>query len=145
MKIDSKLIDIADKAIYTNNIVNTNGIFDNRFKGYISSFGASIVQSGLLPTVIFFEQSSEKAEKRELIIPALKQMLNEYYHYDINDECKLFRFIINQYYNGNDNNNQDNYVDYHAFENDVTTCMVAMKLALRMYQSDKKTEKSHDK
>lgn len=149
MKIDSKLIEIADKAICpTDNndnskrIVQTDGLFDNRFKGYISSFGASIVQSGLLPTVIFFEQSSDKAEKRDLIILALKRILNEYYSYNI--DGKLYRYILEHFHPVNENNQQNNNHDnYHAFEEDVTICMVAMKLALRMYQSDKKTENKH--
>ena len=115
MKTTAAEIKKAQEALMASKIVNEKGFYDSVFKGYISGFGASLVQAGLLPTVIFYESGSDEAKDRKNLIDALKMML------DINTE-QLSRFILER---GKAND--------QAFINKVAQAMVALKLALRMY------------
>lgn len=117
MKIDSKLIMQADKALIEAKIVN-NGGYNKVFKGYISSFGASIAQAGLLPTIIFFEADSDQASDRKKVIAALDKMLNIK-----RNENSFSKYIIAN------NKSKD-----RQLLKDVVEAMTAMKLALRMYR-----------
>lgn len=56
------LIPTARQAIKDIGIPKNGDQVPSIFNGYISSFGASIVQAGLLPTVIFFENESSGAD-----------------------------------------------------------------------------------
>ena len=74
-KISSSEITKACDALKKSGIVN-EGMYKKVFKGYISSFGASVAQAGLLPTVIFYENKSDQAKDRPKVIDALKQLLD---------------------------------------------------------------------
>lgn len=117
MKITAQEIANAQSALTQNDIVSRDGSYSKEYNGYISSFGASLVQAGLLPTVIFFENKDASSnEDRSLVIKALKQILC------ISDKLSMAKYIIEE-----KNNDQ-------AFINDVARAMTAMKLALRMYK-----------
>ena len=113
MKTTAEEIRKAEEALKTSGIVN-NGNYDSVFKGYISGFGASLVQAGLLPTVIFYESGSDEARDRKNLVDALKVMLG------INTE-QLARFILER-----------GMANDQTFINKVAQAMVALKLALRM-------------
>ena len=130
MKIDSSIIIKANAAIEDAKIIN-NGQYDKVFKGYISSFGASIAQAGLLPTLIFYENKSDKASERPKVVSALKKMLPEEYQVD-----SLARFLLEK--------KKEDAKKYKSEEKKllklVTNAMVAIKLALRMYEEKKDRE-----
>lgn len=42
-----------------------NGVFPKEMKGDISSFGASIIQAGLLPSVLFFSEGNHKEKPKK--------------------------------------------------------------------------------
>ena len=114
MKTTAEEIKKAQEALVKSNIVN-GGTYKSVFKGYISGFGASLVQAGLLPTVIFYEADSLEAKERKFLIDALKTLMGI-------ETDKLARYILEK---GKAND--------QTFIKDVTQAMVAMKLALRMY------------
>lgn len=114
MKTTAEEIKKAQEALLKSKIVN-EGVYKSVFKGYISGFGASLVQAGLLPTVIFYEAESSEAKERHYLIGALKTMLG------INAE-QLSRYIL-----------EKDKANDQTFINDVAKAMVALKLALRMY------------
>ncbi len=124
MKIDSAKIIKADAAIRKAEIV-VNNQYSQVFKGYISSFGASIAQAGLLPTIIFFESKSDKASERPKVIQALRQMLPEEYRVDdLTKHLLTLRKSLKE----------DEYKQKEKkLQKQITEAMVAMKLALRMY------------
>jgi len=65
----------AIDAIKKLEIAKENKI-DKEFNGYISSFGASIRQAGLLATVLFYGNTNSNSEKeREKIIYAIEEMI----------------------------------------------------------------------
>ncbi|MCR4665405.1 MAG: hypothetical protein K5660_08580 [Paludibacteraceae bacterium] len=120
MKITAQEISNAQSALTQNGIVSNDGTYSKEFNGYISSFGASLVQAGLLPTIIFFENKDASTEKdRSLVISALKQLLC------IADKPSMAKYII-----------ETKKANDQEFINDVTRAMTAMKLALRMYKKN---------
>jgi CRISPR-associated protein Cmr5 len=66
----------ALEAIKSLNIANEKGEVAKQFNGYIASFGASIRQAGLLPTVLFYSNANSNAEKeREKVVQAIEQII----------------------------------------------------------------------
>ena len=124
MKTTAQEIESAKRAIIDCHIVNEqNNTYPSAFNGYISSFGASLVQAGLLPTIIFFENSDSNAEEdRTKVISALKKMLG------IADNTNMANYILSK-----DNNAPIRRCDDPAYINKVVKAMTAMKLALRMF------------
>lgn len=124
MKTSAEEIEKAKRALLDSNIVDRkSNSYPSPFNGYISSFGASLVQAGLLPTIIFFERQDHGAEeKRDLIIKALKIMM------DINENGNMATYIL-----GKENNATLRRCDDPAFVDKVVRNMTAMKLALRMF------------
>lgn len=126
MKIKDSLINTAIQALLDSDIItlNSNGIqiYPKEFKGYISSFGASMIQSGLLPAVIFYENSENASADRALFIRAIILVLNRELGYNI-DEDELFSTYIR--------NHQDNKSKLTA---DVNKAAIALKLALRVFK-----------
>lgn len=126
MKIDSLLIKKADDAIEKAGIVNKEGQYDKVFKGYVSSFGASIAQAGLIPTIIFFEAKSEQAKERPKLVDALMFLLDS----NCQDET-LAQSLLRM----RAENEKDVYErEEKLLLKKVTEAMVAIKLALRLYK-----------
>ena len=125
MKVNMELIKYAQDAIKNVGIV-TNGHYPKEFGGYISSLGAAIVQSGLLPAMIFYENDdSQSNEDRTKVAKAIKLILNsEYYKMNITQR-KIAEYILE-----NDANQDD-------LLKNVTEAATAMKLALRLYEKSK--------
>ena len=128
MKITAEEIERAKKSLLDSSIVNRNNYsYPSAFNGYISSFGASLVQAGLLPTVIFFERTDSGAEQeRHLVISALKLMMG------IDNNDNMASYIL-----GEDNEKALRRCDDPIFVNHVVRNMTAMKLALRMFNKIK--------
>lgn len=124
MKINSLLIEKANSAIKSVGIIK-DGQYDNVFKGYISSFGASIAQAGLIPTIIFYEADSDAKERRK-VVDALILLLDEEYHVE-----SLAKELIAK----------RETMEGKTFKEEekrllkkVSEAMVAIKLALRLYK-----------
>jgi len=67
----NELIPKALTAIEKSGMVDA-GKVDKEYKGYISSMGASIIQSGLLPTLAFYSNEfSDSGKKKLKLITAL--------------------------------------------------------------------------
>ena len=68
----------AIEAIESLNIANDNDEIAKQFNGYIASFGASIRQTGLLATVLFYGNENSNAEKeRAKVIYAIEKMIGQ--------------------------------------------------------------------
>lgn len=99
------------------------GVIPSAYNGYISSFGASIVQSGLKPTVALFEnennQDKTKADKSVLTKNILKVLDKNY------EDNSLLRYIV--YHKGNQDILKQNIMDIS----------IALKLTIRTFKLDK--------
>lgn len=101
-----------------------NIILPKEFKSYVSSFGASIIQSGLLPTVAFFENEGANSEAdRKKITEIIFDILKIEYDYN---EYKLLDYLL-------ENTNREKVI-----REDIENIAVALKLAMRTFKSDNK-------
>lgn len=123
-----KLIPVAIQVIQDVQIANGQGIVPSVYKGYISSFGAGIVQAGLLPAVIFFE-NAEGDESKEKVCKAIRLMVDREnratFRPDDYDAYHLSQHILH------------NNLQYDSrFLKKVTLYAIALKIALRTYKME---------
>lgn len=110
-----------------NNLVQ-NGKIKNEFNGYISSFGASIISAGLLPSIIFYSQKGESAERNK-IITSIEFILRKHgYPQDFN---LLNR--VKALYTGMTNQPEIDRLTDRIFD-----AAIALKLAIRTFPKLKK-------
>lgn len=94
------------------------GVIKAPFSGYIASFGAAIIQSGLIPAVIFFEDPSANSEEnRTLLIDAIVNYL------DLEIPTTLSSYLLTL-------NNDDLF----EMEDAIIEASIAIKLALRTFK-----------
>ncbi|MCC8142634.1 MAG: hypothetical protein LUD02_02815 [Tannerellaceae bacterium] len=124
MKIRNELIKYAITELKKE--IAPEDIYKGVYKGYISSFGAAIIQSGLLPAVLTFEQKNENTQAdRSAIIRAIINIIdaNRRAHNKttlIGDQ-KLAEYILA-------------HKDEYQLINEVEEAAIALKLALRMFK-----------
>ncbi|CAA6807733.1 MAG: CRISPR-associated RAMP Cmr5 [uncultured Sulfurovum sp.] len=88
--------------------IEKEGKVAKQFNGYIASFGASIRQAGLLPTILFYGNANSNAEKeREKVVKAIEEIIG----YSI----------------------QDN-VSKESTRLDVESAAIALKLSIRTFE-----------
>lgn len=77
MRMTEQWIKAAHEALREVRIVDEQDRFPAPFKGYVSSFGAAVAQSGLLAASLFFENSESDAEaNRSLVMQAVVEVLH---------------------------------------------------------------------
>lgn len=101
------------------------------FKGYIASFGASIIQNGLLPTIIFYDnQEANTTENRSLVNEAIyriiRDKLEEDYPEYIYTEVTDLQTLVRRNYKG------ERYIKEY-----VDDAITALKLAMRTFPIEK--------
>ncbi len=128
MKLNEELIRTAIKAIEQKEIVE-NGVYKSQYNGYIASFGAAIIQSGLLPAVIFFENTNANSEEdKTRVIKALVFVLQK--HFKLKNISEPFYSYLLQ-----EGNNTPELL------NKVNQAAAALKLALRTFKKQKNEER----
>jgi len=102
------------------------------YNGYISAFGASLIQSGLKPTIAVYENQSSNTDKiKKLLTLAILEIMrkedNQNYSitesFDMNDS--LLRYILNS--------NEDEEI----IKSRIKDIAVAIKLAIRTFKLEK--------
>jgi len=78
MRIKKEYLQRAIEAVKEEKIYNAEKkCVPNEYNGYISSFGASIRQAGLLATILFFSKNTtEQVVDRNNILRAIEYILN---------------------------------------------------------------------
>lgn len=74
MKQIEQDIPCAIAALQKYKVVEANE-YAKAFNGYIASFGASVIQSGLMPTVVFYSSDSGAEENRSQLLSVICEML----------------------------------------------------------------------
>lgn len=124
MKIKNEYIQNAIDAL-TQSAIVVNEQYNSVFKGYISGLGASIIQAGLLPSVILYENSPSSRDDKGKVIDAIVYMLVHQFQYTGLEDTSLSNYIISEHLNGNE----------YKLLLDINEALVAIKLALRMFNS----------
>lgn len=123
----NELIPKALEAISDSQIAK-NGIVAREYKGYISSMGASIIQSGLLATLAFYSNEQSQAEKKRLnLLKAIKLLIAS----ESNVQIRLLDYILSN------TNNGDNKPAVAVYEKSISEALIALKLALRTFKQEK--------
>lgn len=121
-------IDVADRELKIKSGSEKDKIA-GEFNGYISSFGASIISAGLLPSVIFFSQKGESASERHKIILCIQEILKKHGRPALN----LIK-EVKELYSINDGNRET----INLLTSDIFDAAVALKLAIRTFPKSKK-------
>jgi CRISPR-associated protein Cmr5 len=130
-KIKNDLILRAIEYIKSNinEFVNSNGYIKSEYKGYIDSMGPSIIQSGLLPTILFYQKNEntqdDKKEDRSKINKAVFYVIEKQLNIDKIKDMKLHDYIIN---------NIDKEKDIRRY---VLESIAALKLAIKTFKIEK--------
>lgn len=120
-----KYIPDAIELISEAKIANENGEVNNEFNGYFSSFGASIVQSGLKPTLAFFSNEKTAKERSKILKAIYKLVVDKNAPNDIEPK-KLLDHIIK------------NPKQEELLKAKIIDASIALKLAVRTYKLVKK-------
>jgi CRISPR-associated protein Cmr5 len=120
-----------------------------QFKGYISSFGASVIQSGLMPTLAFYSDAKKAKGDRSMLIPALIFILFQKKRFEVDVELektilevankeKELPKVIHELFNWLLKTNEQ-YPE--KLRKELMDASIALKLALRTFRevdTDKK-------
>lgn len=100
-----------------------NGVIKSEYNGYVSSFGAAILQSGLKAAIAFNESasSSSKEDRKPLMRAVLQIIKNE----PVGKDAKLLDYVLS---NGNDN---------AETKAQIMDAAVALKLAIRTFKLER--------
>jgi len=97
------------------------GTISSSYNGYISSFGASIIQSGLEPTLALFEnKNATTKEKKEKLPLLILQVLDP-----ASKEDSLLRYVL------------QHAKDEEYIKQQILDISVAIKLSIRTFKLDK--------
>ena len=140
MKRIDELIPKAIEAINRNKIPGANNIVPNEYKGYIDTFGASIVQNGLIPAIIFFEAGGKEGEpntydpEKQRIYEnrkkLMKTILDLIKGIEKGKTSTLYEYVTLQ----------KKSMDEKQIRQQVVDAAIAVKLALRTFAIRKKDE-----
>ena len=107
-----KVLKVLDRSF-------TNGDVPSSYNGYISSFGASIIQSGLLPTLALFENTNASSkENKEYLSYIIVQVLT-----DRDDDISLIRYVLDK--------------DEQLMKQKILDISIALKLSIRTFKLTK--------
>ncbi|MGD9971036.1 MAG: type III-B CRISPR module-associated protein Cmr5 [Sulfuricurvum sp.] len=97
--------------------LSDNGVsIAKQYNGYISAFGASVMQAGLLPTIAFYSNESSSSEKNRIVLlEAIAALLN-----DTKPGERLLDYVLRKQADSRTKHN-------------VINAAIALKLAIRTY------------
>ena len=114
--MNKKYIDkLIPKAIEQLNSLVKNGSIDKVYQGYLASFGPTVIQSGLLQTVMFYTADENKNQVIKIMYELIKDDLNA-------TQNSMKDFLI-------ENQNYKN----HTIKNKILEANIACKLSIRTF------------
>lgn len=134
MKINQNKVELAIDIIA--NLSKPEKGLPNALKGDVSSFGASIIQAGLLPSVLFFSEG-----KLEAIPTENDKKIHEYWDDTKNRRSQLMNIIFKVGFPNDTTSKRplfDKVRNANNLEtlNTITEAALAVKIALRAFEFD---------
>lgn len=109
-----------------------NGVVDKEYKGYISSMGAGIIQSGLIATIVFYSnESSGVNSKRIKLLKAIRILIAP------QEENDLLNYIILKVKPVNKNDFEISSLNpsgINKLEEEISNALIVLKLVLRTFK-----------
>ena len=136
--MNNKINNLIPKAITAiDKHLKKDGKIPKEYKGYISSMGASIIQTGLLPTLAFYQNDEGKKAKSSYLLKAVFDVLVP----DHQNNQRLIDYAINEIKNGNGTTvqNSDNDINTGKLQiltDEISDILITLKLALRTFKID---------
>jgi len=117
----NKMLKKADDALEKSGIMQA-GKINEVYKGYVSGFGATVIQSGLLPTMAFYMATDKKENKgnAKYVIVAISQILGYATPENLFTECQQ-KFDTER-------------AAFGSLRQDIVNASVALKIMMRTYQ-----------
>lgn len=130
MRKVEKLIPFAIEAVSESKMEDEKkkGVVNKAYKGYISSLGAGIIQSGLLPTLAMYK-GAEKSENKKAdtgkLLDAIFYVIEKDHKSDVINEKDLFNYAL-----------QASKVpeNRQSVINEIMNASIAIKLAIRTFK-----------
>jgi len=106
------------KALQVLDATFSDGIIPSAYNGYMSSFGASIMQSGLKPTLALFEnKNADTKEDKEYLTKIILKVLD-----DTTEKTSLLHYILKS------------KKDEQYLKEQILDISIAIKLSIRTFQ-----------
>lgn len=158
-----KWIKAAQSALLQSGIVQTvivqsNGVTEQQihypqaFRGYISALAASIVQSGLIPALSIYEKDNKENDKENSEWDNREEIQTSNTSADNNRALLVFAIVLTLNECGILSEPVFPFSDYiarqctqstHYLQRAISQALIALKLALRMYQSNDELKCGH--
>jgi len=115
--MNKKHIDkLIPKAMQELTTLVKDGTIDKVYQGYLASFGATVIQSGLLQTVMFYSADKNKNKVIKIMYELIKEELKA-------TQPTMKEFLLTD-------NNYKNY----AIKNKILEANIACKLSIRTFE-----------
>ena len=115
--MNKKYIDkLIPKAVKELNTLVKKGKIDKVYQGYLASFGATVIQSGLLQTVLFYSAKEDKNKVIKIMYKLIKEDLKA-------TQPTMEEFLLTD-------NNHKNY----TVKNKILEANIACKLSIRTFE-----------
>jgi CRISPR-associated protein Cmr5 len=99
----------------------SDGVIPSAYNGYISSFGASVIQSGLLPTLALFENTNAHTkESKEYLTYIIARVLT-----GREDDISLLQYVLKS------------KKDENLLKTKIMDIAIAIKLSIRTFELKK--------
>ncbi len=124
----------AMEAINLVGIADEKGVVNSTYESYIASFGANIRQSGLLPTLIFFNNDSGKEQHSSKWLQAILFLLNGETG---TNGLDLIKYVINETKKREQNQYRQTDLDIYKLQNmqsKIEDIVCALKMAVRTFK-----------
>lgn len=129
MKNIEKILPTAIEAVKKFVIPENQTEVPKEFNGYISSFGASVISSGLLPTIVFFSQAGKSKGDRRSVISALEYIVSKEFPEIISSNEKIITKVTEMVKAEQSMN---------RLQEKLNEAAIALKLAIRIFPKSKK-------
>jgi CRISPR-associated protein Cmr5 len=126
MRTVEKLIPWAIEAVSESKMEDEKkkGVVNKAYKGYISSLGAGIIQSGLLPSLAMYkgnEDSDKKKANPGRLLKAIFYVIKEQHKPDEIQGDDLFKYALDA-------------EDQERVKKEILDASIAIKLAIRTFK-----------
>jgi len=124
-----KMIPIAMSIINSKDagLLDDQKKIDSKYFGYINSMGATVIQSGMKQTLIFYKAEKENAD-RDKIYRLLQAVLKN---------AGILPVEVNDLYEYTEQKFNGSRIEYNLWQSHINEAIIACKLSIRTFSKKK--------